>query len=43
MDIREGNLVDPTFEDNVLLPEDTAEYIYHVGNVSEIHSEIRSG
>ena len=28
---------------NVLLPEDFTEYIYHVGNVSEIHSMIRSG
>ena len=26
-----------------LLPEDVTEYIYHVGNVREIHSIIRSG
>ena len=29
-----GNLVDPALQDNVLLPDDVAEYIYHVGNVS---------
>ena len=38
-----GNLVDPALQDNVLLPEDFTEFIYHVGNVSEIHSIIRSG
>ena len=38
-----GNLVDPALQDTVLLPEDFTEYIYHVGNVSEIHSIIRSG
>ena len=38
-----GNLVDPALQDNVLLPEDFTEYIYHVGNVSEIPSIIRSG
>ena len=38
-----GNLVDLAFEDNVLLPEDFSVYIYHIGNVSEIHSIIRSG
>ena len=38
-----GNLVDPALQDNVLLPEDFTEYIYHVGNASEIHSIIRSG
>ena len=37
------NLVDPALQDNVLLPEDFTEYIYHVGNVSEMHSIIRSG
>ena len=39
----EGNLDDPALQDNVLLPEDFTKYIYHVGNVSEIHSIIRSG
>ena len=38
-----GNFVDPAMQDNVLLPEDVTEYIYHAGNVSEIHSTIRSG
>ena len=38
-----GNLVDPALQDNVLLLEDFTEYIYHVGNVSEIHSIIRNG
>ena len=38
-----GNLVDPASQDNVLLPDDFTEYFYHVGNVSEIHSIIRSG
>ena len=37
-----GNLVDPTLQDNVLLPEDFTEYIYHIGNANEIHSLIRS-
>ena len=38
-----GTLVDTALQDNVLLPHDFAEYIYHIGNVSEIHSIIRSG
>ena len=38
-----GNLVDPELQDNVLLPEDFTEYIYHIGNISEMHSMIRSG
>ena len=38
-----GNIVDLALQDNVLLPEDFTEYIYHVGNVSEIRSTIRSG
>ena len=37
------NLVDPALQDNVLLPEDFTQYIYHIGNVSKIHSTIRSG
>ena len=35
-----GNLVDPTLQDNVLLSGDFTDYIYHVGNVSEIQSII---
>ena len=38
-----GNLVDPALQDNVLLPEDFTEYIYHVGNVSELNSITRNG
>ena len=38
-----GNLVDPTLQDNVLLPDDFAEYIYHIGNANELHSVIKSG
>ena len=37
------NLVDPAMQDNVLLPEDFTKYIWHIGNVSEIHSITRSG
>ena len=36
------NAIDPELQDNVLLPEGLTEYIYHVGNVSEMHSIIRS-
>ena len=39
----EGNLVDPALPDNVLLPEDFTEYIYHIGNAKEMHSIIFSG
>ena len=38
-----GNLVDPELQDNVLLLQNFTEYIYHIGNCSEIHSIIRSG
>ena len=38
-----GNAIDPELKDNVLLPEGFTEYIYHVGNVSEMHSITRSG
>ena len=38
-----GNLVDPALQDNVLLPDDFAENIYHFGNVGEIYSTARSG
>ena len=30
-------------QDSVLFPEDFVEHIYHVGNVSEIQSMVRSG
>ena len=38
-----GNALDPELQDNVLLPEGFTEYIYHVGNASEMISMIRSG
>ena len=38
-----GNLVDPALQDNVPMREDFTEYIYHIGNVSQIHSVIGSG
>ena len=38
-----GIALDPELQDNVLLPQGFTEYINHVGNVSEMHSRIRSG
>ena len=38
-----GTLVDPTLRNNVLLPDDVAECIYHIGNADEMHSVIKSG
>ena len=38
-----GITIDPELQDKVLLPKGLTEYIYHVGNVSEVHSTIRSG
>ena len=38
-----GNAIDPGLQDNVLFPEWFTEYIYHAGNVSEMHSKTRSG
>ena len=38
-----SNLVGPTLQDNVLLPDDFAEYIYHVGNAHDMHNTIPSG
>ena len=38
-----GNDIDPELQDDVLLPEDFTEFIYHVGNVSETCSIIDSG
>ena len=35
--------IDPELQDNVLLPKGFTENIYHVGNVSEVHSTLRSG
>ena len=33
-----GTLVDPTLQDNALLPDDFAEFIYHIGNDNDFHS-----
>ena len=38
-----GTLVDPTLQDNVLLPDDFAEYIYHVGDAHDMHRINQSG
>ena len=38
-----GTLVDPTLPNNVLLPDDFAEYICHVGNAHDMHSIIQCG
>ena len=38
-----GIAIDPELQDKKLLPKGFTEYIYHVGNVSEVHSIIRSG
>ena len=38
-----GALVDPTLQDNLLLPDNFAEYIYHIGNAHDMHSIIKYG
>ena len=38
-----GTLVDPALQDNVLLPNDFADYIYHIGNAHDMHSIIQGG
>ena len=38
-----GTLVHPTLQDNVLLPNDFAEYIYHLENAHDMHTLIRCG
>ena len=37
------NLIDPSLQDNVLIPDDFFEYIYHVGCAINFHSIINSG
>ena len=37
------NFVDPLLQDNILLPDDFAEYIYHIGSALEMHSLMQSG
>ena len=38
-----GTLVPLTLQDNVLLPDDFAEYVHHVGNAHDMHSIIQCG
>ena len=37
------NLIDPTLQDNVHIPNDFFKYIYHVGCAINLHSIINSG
>ena len=37
------SLIDPTFQDNVVIPIDFFQYIYHVGCAINLHSIINSG
>ena len=37
------NLIDPSLQDNVFIPDDFFEYIYHVGCAINLHSIINSG
>ena len=37
------NLVDPSLQDNVLIPDGFFKYIYHVGCAIHLHSIINSG
>ena len=38
-----GKHIDPTLQDNVLLPNDFAEHIFHVGSSHDLHSVVQSG
>ena len=37
------NLIDPALQDNVVIPSDFFQYIYHVGCAINLHSIINSG
>ena len=37
------NFVDPSLQDYILLPDDFAECIHHIGNAYEMHSIVQSG
>ena len=37
------NLIDPSLQDNVLVPNDFFEYIYHIGCAINLHSIMNSG
>ena len=41
--LEENTLIDPTLQDNVLLPNDFAEHICHVGSSHDLHSIVQSG
>ena len=38
-----GTLLDPTLQDNVVLTDDVAEHIFHVGTAHDMHSIIQRG
>ena len=38
-----GNLIDPSIQDNVLIPNGFLEYIYHIGCAINLHSILNSG
>ena len=38
-----GNPIDPSLQDNVMVPNDFLKYIYHVENFHDLHSIINSG
>ena len=37
------NLIDPTLQDNVVIPDGFFEYIYHIGCAINLHSIMNSG
>ena len=37
------NLIDPSLQDNVFIPNDYFEYIYHIGCAINLHSIVKSG
>ena len=37
------NLIDPSLQDNALIPNDFLEYIYHIGCAINLHSIMNSG
>ena len=37
------NLIDPSLQDNVLIPDNFFEYIYHIGCAINLHSITNSG
>ena len=44
LQVRSGrNLIDPSLQDNVLMPNDFFEYIYHTGCAINLHSIMNSG